>query len=316
MALNYREFAVYVLCDLAESVSQSGADRTTLNGNQVSYHFIRPTRGERESQDEFAIRVKTFRRDLPRGSDHPYRLAIAHEAFMRTGDNAFGAAARLHEELKELPVSSERSRLQWAKRGITHKVIESKIGGTRRGRRRKRKKREPIPEYRTIETIRCEVSRYKRRHANFAQAFQNELNLYRSIYCRDASLLVEEEAMYRELLGRCEIRLSPCHQLTATYTLNLARVLHEQGKFAEALPIYWLGLTRVWAARWAPHYREILLFSVFKNIGSCQSEQQPAPIMTGHLRLHRVVVDLPAGGNVSFRMDLRPPNSEGREGST
>ena len=318
MALNYREFGVYFLCDLAESVSHPGADRMTLNGNQVSYHFIFPTRGERESQDEFAARVRNFRGDLPRGSDHPYRLAIAHEAFMRSGDNAFGAAFCLHEELKKLPTSSERSRRQWAKRGITHKLIESKIGSTRRGRRRKRKKPESVPDYRTIETIRCEVSRYKSRHANFAQAFENEFNLYRSIYCRDASLCAEEEAMYRELLGRCEIGLSPCHQLTATYTLNLARVLHEQGKFAEALPFYWLGLVRVWAARWVPHYREALLFLIFKDIENCQSGQPPAPVRSGHLRLHRITVDLPAGGKVSFRVDLRhlSLSAEGREGST
>src|SRR6516165_9906454 len=122
MALNYREFAVYALCDLAESVSQPGADRMTLNGNQVSYHFIFPTRGEREPEDEFASRVKKFRRDLPRGSDHSYRLAMAHEAFMRSGENAFGAAVSVHEELKKLTDSSKESRSQWATRGITHKV--------------------------------------------------------------------------------------------------------------------------------------------------------------------------------------------------
>jgi hypothetical protein len=151
--------------------------------------------------------------------------------------------------------------------------------------------------------IRSEVSRYKKKHADFDQAFGKELVLYHARFCRDSELCAAEEANYRDLLARCETGLSPCHQLTATYTVNLARVLHEQGKFAESIPVYWLGLARSWAADLAPHYRESVTCSILSDIENCQNRQPPAfsvgaIVKRGHPRLYHVTVDLP--GNAAL----------------
>ena len=303
MALSFRKFARYILRDLSQRVKTTDTDRVTLNGNQISRQFVLPVRGERETQEEFTSRMVKFRRDVPRGTDQAYRLALAHEAFVRAGDNAFVAAVRVLEKLKKLPGLSARVRALWAKLGISHKPLRPKIGTTRRGHRTKRKKTGYPAYYRQVEMIRSEVSRYKKKHADFDQAFAKEFVLYRSIFCRDSELCAAEEAMYRDLLARCETGLSPCHQLTATYTVNLARVLHEQGKFDESIPIYWLGLARSWAARLAPHYRESVTSSILRDIENCQNRQPPAfsvgaIIKRGHSRLYRFTVDLP--GNEAY----------------
>ena len=303
MALPFRKFACYILRDLSQRVKTTDNDRATLNGNQISRQFVWPVRGERETQEKFTARMAKFRSDVPRGADQAYRLALAHEAFVRAGDNAFGAAVGVQEELKRLPGLSARDQVRWAKLGISHKPLRPKIGTTRRGRRTKRKKT-GYPAYdRQVEMIRSEVSRYKRKHADFDQAFVKEFVLYRSTFCRDSELCAAEEAMYRDLLARCETGLSPCHQLTATYTINLARVLHEQGKFDESIPVYWLGLARSWAADLAPHYRESVTCSILSDIENCQNRQPPAfsvgaIVKRGHPRLYHVTVDLP--GNAAL----------------
>jgi hypothetical protein len=292
MPLPYRVFGTYFLHDRAESVRSDG-DRVIFNGNHISRQFIRPVQGEQESEHDFAERFAAFKKRLPRGGDQVYRRAIAHEAFLRAGEKSFGAAEQVFEILSELPRTTELARQYWESLGVPYKTITSRIGRTRRGRRRKRKKPELCPGYRMIETIRCEVSRYKSRHPEFNQAFENELTMFRSVYCRDSDFCATEEANRRELLKCCENELSPCDQVTATHTIALARILHEQGKNTEALPVYWLGLVRCWAADWAPHYRETLLSTILREIESCQCGQPPvcdpnATVHTGHLRLYRV----------------------------
>lgn len=312
MALPYREFGTYFLRDLAETAkSSTRPDRITLDGNQVSRQFILPVRGELESEDDFAARLAAFKRDLPRGSDHAYRLAISHEAFRRAGEKDYAAAACVLDVLKGLPTASADDRRRWANRGVSHKPIKSRIGTTRRGRRRKRRKPVLFADYRLIESIRSEVSRYKSRHSNFDQAFEKEFSLYRSIYHRHVDFCAEEEAQIRALLNRCEASLGPSHQLTATHTLNLARVLHEEGKFAEAVPVYWLALARCWAGSWAPHQGEISASWILRDIENCQNEQPSAfnvdaMVKSGHLRLYHVTVDLPAFGHATVPIDLRP----------
>jgi hypothetical protein len=298
MALPFRKFACYVLRDLSERVKTTDDDRVTLNGNQISRQFVLPVRGERETQEEFAARMVKFRSDVPRGTDQAYRLALAHEAFVRAGDNVSVAAVRVLEELKRLPGLSERDRVLWDKLGISHKPLRPKLGTTRRGHRTKRKKTGYSACYRQVEMIRSEVSRYKKKHKDFDQAFAKEFVLYRSMFGRDSEFCAAEEAMYRDLLARCETGLSLCHQLTATYTVNLARVLHEQGKFDESIPIYWLGLARSWAADLAPPYRESVTGSILRDIENCQNRQPPAfsvgaIVKRGHLRRYHVTVDLP-----------------------
>jgi hypothetical protein len=199
-----------------------------------------------------------FRKLPPRGSDQSYRLALAHEAFMRTGEGPSEAAVSVFQELEKRP------------------QIKFKIGTTRRSRRNKKEPPDFLPTDHKVEVIRTEASRYKREHADFPGAFAKELSLYRNTFCRGLELYAQEETMYRDLLAKCEKDLSPCHQLTATNTVNLARALHEQGKFDDAIPVYWLGFARAMAARWAPHYRPLVMSSILAEIENCQNRCPPA----------------------------------------
>src|ERR1035438_6448600 len=194
MALPFRKFARYVLRDLSQRVKTTDNDRVTLNGNQVSRQFVWPVRGERETQEKFTSRIVKFRSDVSRGTDQAYRLALAHEAFVRAGDNVSVAAVRILEKLKKLPGLSARVRVLWAKLGISHKLLWPKIGTTRRGHRTKRKKIGYPAYYRQVEMIRSEVSRYKKKHADFDQAFAKELVLYHSIYCREVGIHLTQVA--------------------------------------------------------------------------------------------------------------------------
>ena len=70
------------------------------------------------------------------------------------------------------------------------------------------------------------------------------LGAFRHESCRDAEWYAEAEQEYRWRVHNAEEQLGPRQILTASHTLNLARLLHEQGKFDEALPIYRLALER------------------------------------------------------------------------
>jgi hypothetical protein len=258
MDVPYKEFAGYILDGFAERVEKSKKDAVILNGDHVSRQFVLPVRREPETLEAFEARMVDFRKLLPRGNDQSYRLALAHEAFIRAGEGPSLAALSVFQELEKRP------------------QVKFKIGTTRRGRRRKKKRPGFSATTRKVEMIRAEVSRYKREHEDFTGAFAKELGLYRNTFCRDAELYAQEESMYRDLLAKCEKDLSPCHQLTATYTVNLARALHEQRRFDDAIPMYRLGFARSMAARWAPHHRPLVMSSILAEIKNCQNRCPPA----------------------------------------
>jgi hypothetical protein len=75
MALPYRQFAFWTLSDLA--IRETESDRITLRGNHISAQYALPTRSQEETAEQFAVRVRKFRRDLPRHSDSSERFALA-----------------------------------------------------------------------------------------------------------------------------------------------------------------------------------------------------------------------------------------------
>jgi hypothetical protein len=257
MAELYREFARYILGDLAERVKAS-TDAVILDGNQVSRQFVLPVRRNQETLEAFEARMVDFRKLPPRGTDQSYRLALAHEAFILAGEGPTLAALSVLQELD----SQQQGKF--------------KIGTTRRGFRRTEKRAGFSAINRKVEIVRAEAGRYKSTHADFRGAFATEFGLYRSTFCRDAELLVEEESMYRGLLAKCEEYLIPCHQLTATFTVKLARALHEQGRFDDAIPMYWLGFARSMAALLPPYYPPGVISSILVEIENCQSKRFPA----------------------------------------
>jgi hypothetical protein len=225
---------------------QERADRVIFKGNRVSYHFMKPRQDDAECPEVLLARMAEFRRRLPRHSDQPYRLALAFEALRQAGEKAWSAANLIWEALQELPASSRKEQRQWAKLGIPiqFKVPKYSIGSTKRGHRTKRKRR-GIPNYhRRAETIRAQACRFKSQHPDFRRRIDAEFAAFRWRFCRDAEWYTETESMYWQRLASLERAHGEHDQCTAEATAVLARHLHEQGKFEEAIPVYSLALER------------------------------------------------------------------------
>src|SRR3989442_765267 len=102
MPLPYREFAGWILSDLAERTETEYADRIVFSGNHIYCQIMLPVQAENETRGQFASRSKDFRTRLPRRSDLSRRIALAMEAFGRAGEKTWSAASLILEELKVL----------------------------------------------------------------------------------------------------------------------------------------------------------------------------------------------------------------------
>src|SRR5258706_4037619 len=138
MALPYRQFAIWTLSDLA--TMQTENDGITLRGNHISAQYALPTRSQEETAEQFAVRVRKFRKDLPRHSDSSERLALALKAFMLDGEKSFAAAHSILKILRKVP-AEEKAKYERQGIGYAFRSIDTRIGSTRRNHRTKRKKR-------------------------------------------------------------------------------------------------------------------------------------------------------------------------------
>lgn len=177
MALPYREFATWTLSDLA--IRRDDGDRITFSGNHISHQYLLPVPSPGESDEQYAARSRAFRKSLPRRWDLSERLALAFEAFRRSGEDPYSAA---HDALKILREAPVRKQAEYERNGIgyAYKPIDSRIGSTRRGHRTKRKKPGLTREERQIHTIRAQVYRFIRQHKNFAALFDEQFGGFRA----------------------------------------------------------------------------------------------------------------------------------------
>jgi hypothetical protein len=278
MALPYREFASYLLRDLALREQSKYRDRITFSGNHISHQYQIPVRGQNETVDQFAARREAFRRMLPRHSDLTFRMAMAMEACRRVGDTTLAAATYVRDQLRKLRQFTATRRLELGRLGIPYKRIKSMVGRTHRGRRSRRKQHGLTPTDREAETIRSQVSRFRRRFEGFEQRFEAEFSRYRYWYHQDADWFAEEEARCRQLMIRCEKELGPNHEVTATNTFHCAHALHEQGKFDEAESLYQLALHRWHSVVDIPRdQHEDIVASILTEIGRCNDRVRPVP---------------------------------------
>src|SRR5580704_10339830 len=143
-----------------------------------------PKRSHDETDEQFAMRVRVFRANLPRHSDSSRRLALAFRAFVLSGEKTYSAAHYILEILRAAPA---RKLQEYTRLGIgyAYKPIDSKIGSTNRGRRAKRKKRGLTRDEREAQTIRVQASKFIREHDDFDALFDRELALYRGQFSRD-----------------------------------------------------------------------------------------------------------------------------------
>jgi hypothetical protein len=275
MALPLLDFASYIVRDLAVRTKAKRGGNVVFSSNHSSPQYILPARAQNETEQEFAARLKQFRTRIPRGSDQKLRLALAMEACTRAGMGLFAAASYTLEALRRAEEISGARQLEFEKLGVlSYKRIEPRIGATQRGRRKKRKKRGYHPEYRQIETIRTEVSRFRRTFDGFEKKFESEFGLYRFQYHRDAEWFAEVEPFQRQLISRCERELGPTHELTASHALTMARMLHEQGKFEDAEIEYRSALDRWRSVSGAPPGDpEFVINSILEDVTKCKNRQ-------------------------------------------
>ena len=164
MLLSYRQFAIWVLSDLA--VRKAEHDRVTFTGNHVCSQRLLPTRLEGETAKQFAVRLQEFRKGLQRYSDASERLALAVKAFMLDGEKSFAAAHSVMEILRKVPAEQkaeyERQGIGYAFRpiemliGKTRRIVERKRKSTTRLRRNSKRKpyaRRHLGSFTTIKTL-------------------------------------------------------------------------------------------------------------------------------------------------------------------
>jgi tetratricopeptide (TPR) repeat protein len=283
MALPYREFACYIVRDLAVRTKTKRGGDFVFSGNHSSPYRL--VRFENESKEQFTARLKQFRaqfqKTIPRGSDSRKRLALAMEALIRLGWDSVAASAEVLEALDKAREETEKRRLDLEKRGIPYKRVEFNIGLTNRGRKKKRpgsesSKHADDPNYRKAETIRAEYFHFKRTFEGFEKLFESEFGWYRFMYCRNAEWFAEAEPAYRQLIITCEKdkKVGPTHSVTATHSLTLARALHEQGRFEEAEMEYQRALDR-WRSvnDVPPDDREFMINSIFDDLAKCKNRE-------------------------------------------
>jgi T5orf172 domain len=183
MPLSYRQFAIWILSDLA--IRKAEPDRITFTGNRVCSQHLLPTRLEKETATQFAIRLQEFRKGLPRYSDASERLALAVKAFMLDGEKSFAAAQSVLRILGKMPAEK---RAEYERQGIGYafRPIEMLIGRTRRNRRTRKKKHDKTPEESQADTIRAQASRFIHNRKDFEALFQRRLGSFRYECCRDA----------------------------------------------------------------------------------------------------------------------------------
>jgi hypothetical protein len=274
MGLPYREFAAYKLRDLAVRTKTGPPDRITLRGNNISVQIITPRRGEQESLEQFDARKKEFMKHVPRGSDSAERIAFAHEAFVRAGNNPTDAASWVFEELQEIPNLSAKHRVRLQKLGIPYQPFSFRFGQTGRGKRHKAKRPGHSATNLQIETIRAQAHRFKRKTQNFQQRFEAQFAAFRSDYFRDAQWLNEMEPLYRAEVSVCENKLGLTHPATAQATYNLARLLHERKDFAAAHAVYVLAAERWRVAAPLPEpQRAAAMSSLAVDIERCYKKE-------------------------------------------
>jgi hypothetical protein len=277
MALPYRAFATWILNDLAERTETRYADRVTYSGNHINIQSVLPIQAENETPGKFALRLKEFRKRLPRRSDFSERLALAVEALIRTGETPWSAASLVLDELNRVPQQSAEQHFQLAKVGIPYKQINPRIGTTKRGHRSKKKRQGFSDYYRQVETIRTQASRFRRKRADFRRLFEGKFGTYRFQF--DPEWDNDDEAVYRQRMVNNEKKLGPYAHWTAMATIALARFLHARERFGEAEPVYQLALER-WrkATPVSEDRRELAVSSILSEIENCRSGRPLGPV--------------------------------------
>jgi hypothetical protein len=275
MAIPYRQFAIWVLSDLA--TRESHDDRITFTGNHVCAQYLPPLRLEGETAEQFAFRLDRFRKNLPRHSDATERLAIAVRALMLDGEKSFAAAHSVLKILREVPAEKKA---EYEKQGIGYafRPIDMPIGKTRRNHRTKEKKQDKTPEELQVDTIRTQVARFISNHRDFERVFQMRLGSFRYERCRDADWFASAEASYAARVEAFEQSSEPFDWYRAMPLAVSAQFYHEQRKYTPALLHYRKAIRAARRAVMHENLRAFVLQWLRRGVKLCNHSAKMIPM--------------------------------------
>jgi hypothetical protein len=138
-------------------------------------------------------------------------------------------------------------------------------------RRRIRRPSKISPEVlRLANTIRNEVTQFRRGHQNIDQEFQGWFGGFRADHARNAKWYAEVEPIYKTRWNRADVKLGPRDRWTAMSVANYARLLHEEGKYGEAARNLTMARKRyVIAEPMLDDERAIILDWIDKALAAC-----------------------------------------------
>ncbi len=263
----YREFATWTLHDLALRKRQG--DRIIFEGNHLHAPYPIPEQRAGEPLEQFVARREEFWKGLRRHSDLSERLALAFEAFVRSGVAKKAASLLVLEILREAPA---QKRAEYESRGIgyAYKPIDSAFGTTRRGRRTKRKRRGISLDERQSESIRVQASKFISNHRNFDALFLDRLESFKYSFWRDAEWYADAEKSCLMRVAAFEKLNDPFDWYSAIPLAEAAYLYHEQQKFSQALVYYRKTLDAARRAVMHPDLRGFVFYWMLVGAELCQ----------------------------------------------
>ncbi len=271
MLISTRYFCIWIIWRAAVRQRRTETGDPVFRGNFQQIQLAKPVQDALETDELFREPLCDWRSHLPRGNTFPQVLALAHEKLVRDGYSDWKAAYLLLQEiLPACPLHgaewsrwSQKHRIPWMNAKLT-------VGGSRRARRTKKKRKGYSRADRLVERLRTAVARYKRKHPHFDQQFEIWQGIFRWQFVRDKARYTRTELSYRACLMQREATLGPGNYMVAEAAIILARHYHEQSKFSEGEALY----RRAWSVLLSettlpPRFRQLMLNQCAIGIGTC-----------------------------------------------
>ena len=279
MLLSSDKFAAWMIDRFALYDHRKANGDVIFAGNYQQIVFACPVRNHSENKEEFDVRVREWRSELPRANTFPEVLAMAYEAFVKDGRSHHERPASRLLELIRRPLMRPDWSTGLKARGVRHTWRRSKpvVGGSLRARRKKRKVSGVSREARAEARLRTSYARFKRECPNFPKLFETWYGRYRSECVRDSEWYSKLEESYSQTLRLREKTYGPNDYQVAAMRLALASLYHAQSKFGQAEECYWqtwricLGEPTL-----TTQFRSLLLQEIATGIGRSREGLPPS----------------------------------------
>jgi hypothetical protein len=305
----YTQFAESVLSDLAERRDETGAMlvrghrreksvsgvriRVRLRGDHICYLGWEPFR-DSDCSSRLVLAVMAYEeaykiehpaaRRLKNGSVHGANcwacskvaaaiLSPSGERFRRRFLIARRGPKPLPKRVKPArPIDKSGSILRNEKHSSRLDELDALIAAEPK-RKPKDTRELPLDVKHLSRIVRSQVHQFRRTHEReCVQQFNSKLNAFRSEWFRDAEWYSETEPTYRSRLAGIDRQGCSFDEAHATAAIELARHLHDQGKFDEAAVYYAKAVERWTCSTPLPEERRRKALSMLnEDLAKCQA---------------------------------------------